>query len=89
MHLKQGKFEQNKIWFYFKQVVLLFGKFILERKEAKELSSRTILKHEIEFFIILKALLQLDKKGMVQLAQDVFFGHDILLLVLLEDVLLL
>ena len=68
---------------------LFFWEFILEGEQPEEFTPGAILEYEVEFILILEALLELDEEGMLQFAQNILFSHDILLLILLDYVLLL
>jgi len=68
---------------------LFLRKFVFQREQSEKFSSRTILKNEVQFFFILKALFKFDKKRMLQVTKDAFFSHDIFLLIFFNDVFLL
>ena len=68
---------------------LFFWEFILEGEQPEEFTPGAILEYEVEFILILEALLELDEEGMLQFTQNILFSHDILLLILLDYVLLL
>ena len=69
--------------------LLFFGEAVLEGEQSEEFSPGAILKNKIEFFLILKAVLEMHEEGVVEFGEDAFLGHNIFFLVLFEDVLLL
>ena len=88
-HQEPKIFGPSKICFWIGKNILLFAKFIFEWQKSKELPSRTVLKNKIQFLVILKTLLKFNKEGMIKFWQYVFLSHDVLLLILLQDILLL
>ena len=69
--------------------LLFFGEFVLSGEEAEQLAAGTVLQEEVEFAVILETHFHADEEGVLDLGEYLFFGHDVLLLVLFEDVLLL
>ena len=69
--------------------LLLFGEFVLGGQEAEEFSAGAVLQEKVELAVILETHFHADEEGVLDLCEYLFFGHDVLLLVLLEDVLLL
>jgi len=65
---------------------LLFGEFVFEGEESEELASWTVLEYKVEFFIILEAAFKFDEKGVMHIAEDAFFRHDVFLLILFNNV---
>ncbi len=71
------------------ELALLLGEFVLEGEQPEELAAGTVLQYEVEFVLILEALLEFDEERVLQLAEDGLLRHYVLLLVLLDHVLLL
>jgi hypothetical protein len=58
-------------------------------KEAEELAPGAVLESEEEFLVVLERVVELDDEGVVHADEDVAFGHDVVLLLALLDVLFL
>jgi hypothetical protein len=69
--------------------ILFFGEAVLEREESKELSPWAVLQNKVELLVILEALAEANEEGMRDGGEYLLLIHDVLFLVLLEDVLLL
>lgn len=80
---------RRRTWLCLQKEVLFFGEAVFEGEEAEEFAPGTILEDEVEFFLILEAVFEVHEEGVVEFGEDAFFGHDVLLLVLFEDVLFL
>lgn len=68
---------------------LFFGKTVLQGEKSKELAPWTILEDKVEFVLILEALFETNKEGVLQFNENGLFSHNIFFLVLLENVFLL
>jgi hypothetical protein len=66
--------------------LLVFSEMVFEQKEVEELASGAVVQDEVKFFRGLESGVQADEEGVLYLGQDVFFCHDVLLLVILKDV---
>ena len=68
---------------------LFFWEFILEGEEAEEFSAGAVLEYEVEFILILEALLEFDEEGVLNGGEYFLLCHYVFFLVLLQDVLFL
>ena len=69
--------------------ILFFCELVLGGQETEKFTSGTILKEEVEFTVVLKTHFHANQKGMLDLCQNLLFGHNVFLLIFFEDVLLL
>jgi hypothetical protein len=68
--------------------LLIFVEFVLFGEQLKQLSAGTVLKYEVQFFLILKTRNHFHEEGMVNVGEDALLRHCVHLLVFFDDVLL-
>lgn len=68
---------------------LFFREALFLGEESEQFSSWAILESEEELLIILEGVVELDDEGVVHADEDVAFGHDMVFLFSLLDILLL